>query len=61
MFLKSLEMLQFSFWSNLPVRVLYKGAGDLLNFLIVFIIIVYSEAVVGTLLFGIDLVEFNDV
>lgn len=61
LFLKSLEIFQFSTSSNLIVSVVSSGYGDILNYIVIYMILLFGEATAAYIVFGSEMPEFRSV
>jgi hypothetical protein len=52
MFLKSLEIFQFSTSSNLIVSAISSGYADILNYIVIYMILLFGEATAAYIVFG---------
>lgn len=52
MFLKSLEIFQFSTSSNLIVSAVSSGYFDILNYIVIYMILLFGEATAAYIVFG---------
>ena len=52
MFLKSLEIFQISTSSNLIVSAISSGYADILNYIVIYLILLFGEATAAYIVFG---------
>jgi len=60
-FFRALELLQFSMEMNLPVATLRAGIGDIVNWLVILVFLLYGFSMTGYMVYCTSVEEFATV
>jgi hypothetical protein len=61
MFMRSLELFQFSLMANLPIATVQGGILDILNYVVIFLTLLIGEAYAAYIVFGNSMEQFKSV